>query len=138
MAEDKCWLFLHIWLFSWYKDGEIKGIICLYVDDFLWAGEEQFKRDVVDNLSDMFLIGSSASKAFKYIGLNIESKPTGETTIDQFQYIQNLKMVQISKEKSNSKSSEWFDRQRSDYRSLIGQLNWISTHTRPDISFGIS
>ena len=27
--------------------------------------------------------------------------------------------------------------ERSEYRALVGQLNWIATHTRPDIAFDV-
>ena len=27
------------------------------------------------------------------------------------------------------------DKEKKEYRALVGQLNWVSTHTRPDIEF---
>ena len=123
-------------LFSWNHSGGLQGVICLYVDDFLWAGTQIFKNMIVDKLSDMFLIGSSASKAFKYIGLNICAN-NGYTTVDQFEYAQTIKPVTLSRQRAAAKSSELSDAEKTEYRGLIGQLNWISTHTRPDIAFDV-
>ena len=54
-------------LFMWYRDGKLEGIISIYVDDFLYAGTQRFVEEVVNNLKNKFLIGSSASQNFKYV-----------------------------------------------------------------------
>ena len=123
-------------LFSWYNDDVLQGIICLYVDDFLWVGTEEFKRAVVDKLTDMFVIGSKVSKAFKYIGLNIEAKENF-TTVDQIDYLHMLKPMAISRRRIQEKSSELSTSEKMEYRTAIGQLNWVATHTRPDIAYDV-
>ena len=35
------------------------------------------------------------------------------------------------------KNSDLSSSEKAEYRALVGQLNWLSTHTRPDIAFGI-
>ena len=123
-------------LFSWY-DGEIlEGVICLYVDDFLWVGTDSFKKRIIDKLSDMFTIGSKVSRAFKYIGLNIESK-NDHSTLDQIDYCQALRPVPISRRRMQEKSSELSSAEKSEFRTSIGQLNWVATQTRPDIAYDI-
>ena len=124
-------------LFSWSKYGKIQGVICLYVDDFLWAGETCFQNEVVEKLRDLFLVGKTASKSFKYIGLNIQNMSDGSITVDQFQYIQSVKPVLISRERMNNKFSDLSDKEKTEYKSLVCQLNWIATQTRPDIAFDI-
>ena len=47
------------------------GIICVHVDDFLWAGVADFENDIVNNLRLTFKIGKEETERFKYIGLNI-------------------------------------------------------------------
>ena len=124
-------------LFSWCNNGKVDGIICVYVDDFLWAGTGVFEREVINKLSNMFLIGTSATKSFKYIGLNIKSCVSGDITVDQFQYASSLKPITISRQRASIKTSELSDTEDTEYRALIGQLNWIATHTRPDIAFDV-
>ena len=40
-------------LFSWKKDNKVEGIICIYVDDFLWAGIENFQKQIIDRLNSV-------------------------------------------------------------------------------------
>ena len=124
-------------LFSWRCNGEVAGITCVHVDDFLWAGTHEFKKQVIDRLAQIFLIGSSESKAFKYVGLNVVSHQDGSTTLDQWHYASTLTPVKISKQRTYVKSSELSEAERSEYRALVGQLNWIATYTRPDIAFDV-
>ena len=124
-------------LFSWRKDGSMKGILCLYVDDILWSGEASFKLEVIDKLSDMFTISNSSSKVFKYIGLNIENPDDGTSSIDQCDYITTVRPIPLSKARMNNKHSELTEKEKGEYRSLVGQLNWIATQTRPDIAFDV-
>jgi len=124
-------------LFSWHAGPELKGVICLYVDDFLWAGSSEFQAEIIEKLKALFLIGSSASKAFKYVGLNIAVVGGGCTTIDQFEYIHSIEPIKVSRQRAMMKSSELSTKEKCEYRALIGQLNWVATHTRPDVAFDV-
>ena len=53
-------------IFVWHEDG-LAGILCIYVDDFLWAGTEKFKSCVIDRVCQLFRIGTSNSDSFKYV-----------------------------------------------------------------------
>lgn len=48
----KMWSF-HNSLFSFYNDGKVEGIICIYVDDFLWACTNEFEKSIIDKLRNM-------------------------------------------------------------------------------------
>ena len=124
-------------VFFWSSADAVCGVICLYVDDFLWAGTKEFKSTIIDKLSQMFLIGSCASKAFKYIGLNIEEGSDGSTFVDQFDYGRTLRSVDVSSQRSQNKTAELSEKEKGEFRALLGQLNWIATHTRPDIAFDV-
>ena len=58
-------------LFMWYKNGKLEGMVSIYVDDFIWAGSTNFEICVIEKLRSKFLIGSSASRSFRYVGLNV-------------------------------------------------------------------
>ena len=125
-------------LFTWKSDNDgVEGVICVYVDDFLWAGTQKFEEQIIRKLEDLFLIGSSGTGSFKYIGLRINNNCMKETTIDQLDYASTLKPIPISCERAGKKLSELSSSEKVEYRSLIGQLNWIGTQTRPDILFDV-
>ena len=121
-------------LFVWNRNGKLEGLICIYVDDFLWTGTNEFKEQVINELKEKFLIGSSASVTFTYVGLSIRSFGDG-ITIDQTQYISSLMPIPISRTRAIQKKSELSQSEKTAYRALVGQLNWVATHTRPDVAF---
>ena len=112
-----------------YRDGKLEGIISIYVDDFLYAGTQKFIVDIVNKLKDKFLIGSSASQTFKYVGLNIESVE-GEILVDQLQYASGLKPINISRAKAMNKTSELSEEESNEFKGLVGQLSWVAVNTR--------
>ena len=123
-------------LFSWHHDGKLHGIICVYVDDFLWMGTWVFQERVIDVLKGEFCIGSTASSTFKYIGLEVGTTGRG-ITVGQHSYAGLLAPLKLGCRRSAAKSSELSDNEKKEFRALIGQLSWIATQTRPDIAFDV-
>ena len=41
-------------IFSWILDGSVHGLICVYVDDFLWCGSDQFETEIVSKIKSFF------------------------------------------------------------------------------------
>ena len=125
-------------LFIWKENGILQGIICIYVDDFLWSGTNSFYKKIIKRLQEKFLIGSSASITFTYVGLSIKAYKDG-LTIDQDQYINSLKPIPINKsrivEKNDHEKNKLNEDEKKLYRALVGQITWVATHTRPDVAF---
>ena len=120
--------------FVWKQNGKLEGLICIYVDDFLWTGSNNFYQTVIKVLVTKFLIGSSESSSFTYIGLNIRAYPNG-ITVDQIQYASGITPVVIGQERALQKTSPLEEGEKRAYRALVGQLCWLATHTRPDIAY---
>ena len=123
-------------LFMWYHNGVLEGLICIYVDDFLWVGSEAFENNIIEGLKKKFLIGSSGSAAFKYIGLNIDSREAC-IYVDQGQYINSLEPIKINRGRSRQRDTLLLEKEKTAFRALVGQLNWITTNTRPDIAYEV-
>ena len=123
-------------LFYWYNNDKLQGIICVYVDDFLWMGTQVFRERVIDILRGEFSIGSTASSTFKYIGLKVDSTDRG-ITVSQHGYAGLLAPLRLGCGRSAAKSSELSENEKREFRALIGQLSWIATQTRPDIAFDV-
>ena len=121
-------------LFVWKRRGKTQGVICIHVDDFLYTGTADFYKWIISKLRSKFLVGSSDSVTFIYVGLRIKSYKDG-LTVDQNQYIDGLEMIPISKTRAAEKSDCINDTEKHKYRALNGQLQWVATHTRPDIAF---
>ena len=125
-------------VFSYVVDGKLEGLVCLYVDDFLYCGTSSFERNVISQVQKEFLVGSIEEDKFKYIGLNIISSPNmKKSTIDQIDYCISIEPMKISRARLNNRLSELTPEEKSEFRSIIGQLNWVATQTRPDIAFDV-
>ena len=121
-------------LFRWYNNGMLEGLMCIHVDDFLYCGTKEFEKCVIEKIRKEFLVGSSASGSFKYLGLNVMPNTEG-ISVDQIQYASSLNTLEVTYARAMQKNSELSEEEKTGYRSLIGQLSWISTHTRPDIAY---
>ncbi|KAK6178359.1 hypothetical protein SNE40_013155 [Patella caerulea] len=58
-------------IFYWYRNGKLIGLLVVHVDDFLWAGTNEFEKVVIDKLRKEFNIGKEESNNFKYVGLQL-------------------------------------------------------------------
>ena len=54
-------------LFRWYQDDQLKGIFLMHVDDFLFAGTDQFFRNVTDRITNKYKIGKCQNRLKFYI-----------------------------------------------------------------------
>ena len=121
-------------LFFWHVDDVLQGIICVYVDDFLFAGTQLFLDTIIKKLINKFRIGSSAKITFTYVGINFNAYKDG-LTMDQDHYIKSLTTIPISTARATEKNCDLTKDEKKTFRALIGQMSWVSTHTRPDVAF---
>src|SRR5215469_16381406 len=108
--------------------------MCSHVDDFIYGGDEWFYEKVINKLKRIMTIGSEEKEEFKYIGVEIKQE-NNYVKLSQKSYVEKIKVPSSNEyfEKRNLKEEE-----KTKYRSLLKQLNWVSQHTRPDISFDVS
>ena len=52
-------------------------------------------------------------------------------------YICSLESVVPSKERRMQKNSDLSPVEKSEFRTLIGQLSWVATNSRPDIAYDV-
>lgn len=110
----------------YYKHGkanELIGIMGLYVDDEMLAGNASFEKLTEDTLQ-RFQSNPRKTGSFEFFGCSCEQLSNNTYTISQSNYISNLKLLQLSST-------------FSQFRSFRATLSWL-THTRPDISFPVN
>ena len=120
-------------IFIWYDADEIlQGILAAHVDDFLWGGTKIFQTDVIENLKKKFKISNEQQGKFKHLGLQIEQNKY-EITVNQTAYANEIQFLDYDRTKN--KDQPLNDIERKDLQSFVGQIQWISSQTRPDLSF---
>ena len=119
-------------LFIWHHENEIIGILGSHKDDFSYCGTTAFHAEVIDIIKKKFKISALASSSFKYLGLSISQDKSG-IKISQSEYIENLRAVEIPHNRSNDEKLT--NEELSQLRSISGQISWVASQTRPDVSF---
>ena len=109
------------------NNNKLIGIIAIHVDDFLWAGTNDFEQNFISKIRKTFVVGKENQSLFKYLGIDL-SENNSEISIDQINFSQNLNPI-------NNFNSE-IDRKK-ELQSKIGKLLWMSTQTRPDVAFDV-
>ena len=120
--------------FYWYHNGQLEGVFLMHVDDYLWGGTINFANKVISKLCTEFMVGQQSSEIFKYIGLEVKQDEKG-ITLSQNEYLKSIQPIQISPGRANQKADPCNEDEIKKYRSLVGQINWLSTQSRPDVSF---
>ena len=121
-------------LFLWHEDNQLVGIVVAHVDDFTYCGTARWHEGVVEEVTREFKISKRGKGAFKYIGLNIEQTDTA-VFVDQTQYVKSLKEIEVSPERKKKMIDVLNEQEIKELRSLCGQLLWVTSQTRPDVSF---
>ena len=69
--------------------------------------------------------------------LNIKQNADFFIDIDQTNYISGINPIMLTNDRMKHTSSPLTGKERSQYRQLIGQLNWITNMTNPQFSFKV-
>ena len=124
-------------LFFYKVEDNLAGILALQVDDFIYSGNNRFKKEVIDKLLKVFEIRVQNCGNFKYLGLNLVQSSTC-IQLDQHMYVQSLEGVRVSPSRSENKEALLTVDERKQLRQMCGKLLWVANNTRPDISYETS
>ena len=122
-------------LFLWHNsDGRLSGILVSHVDDFAFCGDQHFQSKVIDGLRDRFLVNTHDVGSFKYVGLDVTQNTEG-IQVGQDAYIDSLVPINISQSRHKMKLDDLTQEERAELRRLSGQMLWVTSQTRPDLSY---
>ena len=121
-------------LFRYFHNGELQGIFVTHVDDFLFCGTSNFNTNVIEQISKKYRVGKRLANNFKYVGINITNSENG-IFIDQEQYADELEEIYIPMHRKGDKLTPLTKWERKNLMTVAGQLNWLATQTRPDLSY---
>ena len=123
--------------FYYMKEADdLAGVIISHVDDFLHAGNAFFEEQVIKPLKEKFSAGSEDEIDFSYCGYQIAQSETS-ISLHQIPYVSSLEVVAWSPEALKDKKRDLTDLEQTDYRSLVGSLNWCVQGSHPDLVFDL-
>ena len=117
-----------------YNTTELEGLILVHVDDLLYAGTEDFLKNVILPFEEKFQISKQESKAFKYVGIDVVQSGK-EISISQKHYLESMKSELITKEQHVDKLRYADEVEKKVFKQGVGQLGWIAGISRPDASY---
>ena len=123
-------------LFLWHEREALVGILAVHVDDFVHCGNNGWYSLAMQKLIDSFKISKSECRCFRFIGLNV-IQTANAVQVDQNAYAKDLQPVILRPERALKKDAPLNEEEKKSLRSINGQLQWLSTHTRPDIAFDV-
>ena len=122
-------------LFTFVKDGNLHGLVATNVDDLLMIGDDVFEEEVTKKLQEYFKFSKVEESEFTYCGCKIAKKPDGSISLDQNNYIEELKQIEnVEGEDDRPLNKD----EKKEARGKIGALLWISLITRADLSFDVN
>ena len=121
--------------FFYHKtDNKLQGLTTVHVDNFLNGGDHVFQSRI-EQMKDIFSIGSETSTPMKFLGINLRQAEDGTITLNQEDYANDIECISI--ENRNDKTRVLEKDEQYLYRAVVGQLNWLCSQSRPDLAFDV-
>ena len=118
-------------LFYYLKENKLEGILVIHVDDLLSGGSDLFKQ-IMEKLRTKYTFGKVEKGSFVYTGLNISQNQEREIILHQREFVDKL----ITNEYADDDLNKTLNKDENRMlRKSQGQLSWLATQTRPDLSF---
>ena len=123
-------------IMMWKEKDKLIGVMCVHVDDLCYGGNEEFNEKVINKIREKIKVGTEENSVFKYIGIDITDKGKEGVIMSQENYVKGkIRIPAVTNGKINRYLNKW---EQKDYRSGLGQLNWLAQNTRPDLSYMVS
>jgi len=120
-------------LFCVYEGDQLVGLIGIYVDDCLMAGDNSSKkwRKVLDDLYKTYTWSPWEYEDFLFTGTHVKQSKTGSIRLDQSQYAKTIRQVETS---SADLERDLAPHELKAMRGADGSLQWLVTNTRLDLA----
>ena len=109
------------------------GIISLHVDDLFMAGDREFGERVLARLRQDYEVGSEDKNDVKFVGQRIrwvKDTATGQSHIEVSQQLAVDDLHEIVFEKSLKDNVACTPYLHTEYRSVLGMINWLQSRTQ--------
>ena len=120
-------------MFFLHKGDKLSGIVCCHVDDFLHAGDEHFEKNN-EQTEKRIVAGKVKERNFNYIGFRIIQDKNG-IVLDQSRYVESIVNKAIDSKRVLDKHCLLTSAEQTEYRQIIGKINWVVQGSRPDMAF---
>jgi hypothetical protein len=120
-------------VYLYYGNGNVlEGLVLTHVDDLLHgSGSPEFYTKVMASLKEKFQFGAEEQDEFRYVGMHVK-QGNDSIVVNQDEYIASFELpTPIPGEDGDVLDADG----QSEYRSLLGRIGWLGSHSRPDLVF---
>ena len=121
-------------VYYYWVGGQLEGIVMVHVDDLIYAGTTRFQRKVIGEFTNMFTAGSQDHTDFVYVGWHLRQSTEG-ITLSQDNYVEKVSKPDMDKLKDRDGEEVLNEEEQTNFRRMVGSINWLAMNTRPDICF---
>ena len=111
------------------------GVMVLHVDDLFIAGSKKFWDEVVGKLKKDYQVGSEDTGDVMFTGQRIRKQGLS-IVLDQDKGIEELSEIQL--EKNLKDDMPCSPSLHTEYRSVLGALNWLQSRTQYAVAYKFS
>lgn len=104
------------------------------LDDMVMAGNEKFHDSVLNGLKKAYPFKHWEKGEGMFLGIYLTQKLDGSICIDQSEYANKVKTIEISKERRKELDQSLTEKELQQFRGVLGAANWVVGSTRPDIA----
>ena len=124
-------------LYVWKdRQGNVAGRAGVHVDDVLYAGTPEFHDKVINKILSQYVIGRVETGEFTFTGWTLsQTKESIKLTQEHFLTQVDLEKYQVFKTLKSNEGQLLNEELQGLYRSLVGQIQWITSVSRPDKAY---
>ena len=118
------------------KSRELLGFVASHVDDFLYAGNDRFHKEIIDPIKKKYVIGACEDTFFSFTGWNLEQTPDG-ITVSQKDYLDGLDLTpfDILQNLPGKNDDKLTDEQVNILQRANGVLGWLCQVSKPELAY---
>ena len=113
-----------------YEDGELKGVVIIFVDVFTLAGTEEFVDNVLEIVNKELTVSKIERDNFRHMRVDVAAKDDG-IEIQMEDYVESLE--DIKEIRKADREDDLIKLELKEYRKLTGKLAWLANST--DLSY---
>eukprot|EP00971_Amphidinium_carterae_P178240 3535643-Amphidinium_carterae.1 len=117
--------------------GELCGMLCLHVDDGIWAGTGSVFASSREQLKSHLVLKEQYGPDFTLLGRRI-CVSMDQITVDNHEYVSKIETALVPRARRSASEALLTEQERTQYLSITAQLAWAARVSMPQISYDVS
>ncbi|OLP93409.1 Copia protein [Symbiodinium microadriaticum] len=137
LGLQRIWSDACVW--TWRKDGILRGVISGHVDDFLFGGSSTDRewQAIIQQIQQRFKWGDWDSGKFTQCGVQVEQTEDG-FLLSQKTYLEDTPEIPLNSARRKNLKAPTTDWEKSKLRGVLGAISWHAQQVSPHLSAEVS